>query len=288
MRERRVGVSRGEDGGRDHGAARGGAALEEFLTHGLDDVLACPAPGEAEERALALFTSVVATVPAYRAFLTEHDVDPAAVRTVTDFQALPPLTKDDYLCRHPPAQLCRSGELVSCDMIAVSSGSTGAPTFWPRAVADEFAVATRFEQVFHDSFGADQRTTLAVVCFALGTWVGGMYSASCCRHLAAKGYPITVITPGSNVEEILWVVTALGPQFEQVVLLGYPPYWAPRHHCQSASAVTWRRTRPSRGSTPRGMAPRRVGAGGDRLHRRARKNRYCPGLHRGAGRCAGP
>ncbi len=199
-------------------------ALEQFLTTELDDVLSCPAPGEAEQRALALFTSVAATVPAYRAFLAEHDVDPAAVRTVGDFRALPLLTKDNYLRRHSLAQLCRGGETGSCDMIAVSSGSTGEPTFWPRSVADEFAVATRFEQVFHDSFHADQRTTLAVVCFALGTWVGGMYTASCCRHLAAKGYPITVITPGSDVEEILRVTTALGPQFEQVVLLGYPPF----------------------------------------------------------------
>ena len=53
-------------------------------------------------------------------------------------------------------------------------------------------VAVRFEQVFHDSFEADRRRTLAVVCFALGTWVGGMFTAACCRHLAAKGYPITV------------------------------------------------------------------------------------------------
>lgn len=200
------------------------AALDRFLTTGLGDALSCPAPGEAEQRALALFTSVVATVPAYRTFLAEHDVDPAAVRTVDDFRALPLLTKDNYLRRHPLAQVCRGGELVSCDVVAVSSGSTGEPTFWPRSVADEFAVATRFEQVFHDSFDADQRTTLAVVCFALGTWVGGMYTASCCRHLSAKGYPITVITPGSDVDEILRVITALGPQFEQVVLLGYPPF----------------------------------------------------------------
>ena len=195
-----------------------------FLTTGLDEALTRPAPTEPEQRALALFKSVVATVPAYRAFLADHDVDPAAVRTVADFRTLPLLTKDNYLRRYPLAQLCRGGRLEGCDMIAVSSGSTGEPTFWPRSVADEFTVATRLEQVFHDSFGADQRATLAVVCFALGTWVGGMYTASCCRHLAAKGYPMTVITPGSDVTEILRVVTALGPQFEQVVLLGYPPF----------------------------------------------------------------
>ncbi|MGH3943445.1 MAG: phenylacetate--CoA ligase family protein [Pseudonocardiaceae bacterium] len=212
---------------------------ELFLTTGLDEALARPAPGEPEQRALALFESVVPTVPAYQAFLAEHDVDPAAVRTVDDFTTLPLLTKDNYLRRHPLAQLCRGGKLVGCDMVAVSSGSTGEPTFWPRSVADEFAVATRFEQVFHDSFGADRRATLAVVCFALGTWVGGMYTAGCCRHLAAKGYPITVITPGSNVEEILRVVTALGPQFEQVVLLGYPPFLKGVVDTGRARGVPW-------------------------------------------------
>lgn len=200
------------------------AALDRFLATDLDGALARPLAGEGEQRALQLFTSVAATVPAYRAWLAEHGIEPAVVRTTEHFRALPLLTKDNYLRRYPLGQLCRDGELAACDMIAVSSGSTGEPSFWPRSMADEFAVALRFEQVFHDSFRADERTTLAVVCFALGTWVGGMYTASCCRHLAAKGYPITVITPGSNVEEILRVVTALGPQFEQVVLLGYPPF----------------------------------------------------------------
>lgn len=200
------------------------AALEQFLASGLDDVLARPTAGDAERRALALFASAVATVPAYRAFLAGHGVDPAGVRTFADFRRLPLITKDNYLRRHPLAQRCRGGELVGCDMISVSSGSTGEPTFWPRSVVDELAVATRFEQVFHDSFDAGRRATLAVVCFALGSWVGGMYTASCCRHLAAKGYPITVITPGSDVTEILRVVTAVGQEFEQVVLLGYPPF----------------------------------------------------------------
>jgi len=80
-------------------------------------------------------------------------------------------------------------------MIAVSSGSTGTPAFWPRFVTDELAIAVRFEQVFHDSFHADSRLTLTVVCFALGTWVGGMYTAACCRHLAAKG---TLLFSGDN------------------------------------------------------------------------------------------
>jgi phenylacetate-CoA ligase len=163
-------------------------------------------------------------VPAYRSFLAEHGVEPADIQSSADFKRLPPTTKQTYQLRYPLAELCRDGRLENCDFIAASSGSTGKPTFWPRFISDELEIAARFEQTFHDSFRADERRTLAVVCFSLGTWVGGMFTASCCRYLAAKGYPITVITPGNNREDIYRVVTQLGGDFEQVVLLGYPPF----------------------------------------------------------------
>jgi phenylacetate-CoA ligase len=210
--------------------------LEAFTSTPLDRLLA---PVAAEPRVIELFGSVAGSVPAYRAFLAEHGIDPAAVASIEDFRSLPLLTKDNYLRRHELPALCRDGELSGCDMIAVSSGSTGEPTFWPRSQADEFAVATRFEQVFHDSFDADRGRTLAVVCFALGTWVGGMFTASCCRHLAAKGYPITLVTPGNDVAEILRVVTALAPAFDRVVLLGYPPFLKGVIDAGRAGGVSW-------------------------------------------------
>lgn len=179
---------------------------------------------QSEQEALALFHQVAENVPAYRAFLKEHAIRPDTVQTMEDFRRLPCVTKENYIQRYPLADLCRNGQLDACDMVAVSSGSTGKPTFWPRFQTDELEIAWRFEQVFHDSFRADERRTLAVVCFALGTWVGGMYTAACCRHLATKGYPITVITPGNNREEIFRVVQDLGGVFDQVVLLGYPPF----------------------------------------------------------------
>ena len=109
-------------------------------------------------------------------------------------------------------------------MLAVSSGSTGEPAIWPRFVSDEIGTAFRFEQVFRDAFAAHEHKTLAVVCFALDSWVGGMYTTACLRHVAAKGYPVTLVTPGNQKLEILRVLRALGPSFEQVVLCGYPPF----------------------------------------------------------------
>lgn len=215
------------------------AALDAFLSTPLDAALSRHREVDPAAGALALFHEVAATVPAYRRFLDEHGVDPAAVRTPADFAALPVITKQNYILRHPVADLCRGGRVEACDMVAVSSGSTGKPTFWPRSVADELPVARRFEQVFHDSFRADARRTLAVVCFALGSWVGGMYTAACCRHLAAKGYPITVVTPGNNKDEIFRVVLDLGPAFDQVVLLGYPPFLKDVIDTGRARGIDW-------------------------------------------------
>ncbi len=219
------------------------AAMQQFLSTPLDERLGHAADVPPEETVLALFRAVVATVPAYRAFLAEQGIPPDTVRTFADFQRLPLLTKENYLKRHPLPALCREGRLDSCDLIAVSSGSTGEPTLWPRFVTDELPIATRFEQVFHDSFHADTHRTLAVVCFPLGTWVGGIYTANCCRHLAVKGYPITVVTPGNNKEEILRVVQALGPAFEQTVLLGYPPFLKDVIDTGRARGVAWDRYR---------------------------------------------
>ncbi len=214
-------------------------ALAAFTSTPLDDVLDRHLREDARAAAVALFHDVVASVPAYPRFLAEQGFDPASVRTFADFLLVPPVTKENYLRRHPLSQLCRGGELSSCDMIAVSSGSTGEPTFWPRFVTDELGVARRFEQILRDSFAAHERRTLAVVCFALGTWVGGMFTASCCRHVAARGYPVTVITPGNNKEEIFRVLSRLGPSFEQVVLLGYPPFIKDVVDTGIARGVAW-------------------------------------------------
>ncbi|MFK0735437.1 MAG: phenylacetate--CoA ligase family protein [Gloeotrichia echinulata HAB0833] len=196
----------------------------DFLSTPLETLLQKHLHTPPTSAVLALFHEVAANVPAYKAFLAERKINPQTIQSWEDFEKLPSITKENYISRYKLADLCRHGEISGCDMIAASSGSTGKPTFWPRFFTDELQIATRFEQVFHDSFFADTKRTLAVICFTLGTWVGGMFTTNCCRYLASKGYPITLITPGNNKEEILRVVQELGLNFDQVVLLGYPPF----------------------------------------------------------------
>ena len=205
-------------------ASRALTALERFYRTSLDRELARHLAEPPEQAALGLFRRVLAQVPAYGRFLEETSFDAAGVRGPADFAQLPVATKETYHRRHALADLCWGGELAGCDMLAVSSGSTGEPAVWPRFVSDEVGTAFRFEQVLRDAFRAHERRTLAVVCFALGSWVGGMYTTACLRHVAAKGYPLTLVTPGNDKAEILRVLRALGSSFEQVVLCGYPPF----------------------------------------------------------------
>ncbi|MEV5409917.1 phenylacetate--CoA ligase family protein [Thermopolyspora sp. NPDC052614] len=186
---------------------------------------------------LDLFRRVATTVPAYAAFLREHEIDPAEVTTVERFTRLPLTDKAGYTRRYALPELCRDGAIG--EMIAVSSGSTGEPSFWPRSAADEEAVTARFEQVFRDAFRAHERRTLAVICFALGTWVGGLYTLGCCRRLAERGYRITAVAPGNDKREILRVLPQLAPYFEQVVLLGYPPFLKDVVDAGRAEGLPW-------------------------------------------------
>ena len=211
------------------------AGLGSFLAAGT------ATPPDPRQQVVELFHRVAVSVPAYGAFLREHGVEPGEVRTFADFERLPLMTKENYHRRYPLPDLCRQGRLDGCDMVAVSSGSTGQPTFWPRSVTDELAVAARFEQVFAGSFAAAERTTLAVVCFPLGTWVGGLYTLACARHLAAKGYPITVVAPGNNKAEILRVIPELAAHCDQTVLLGYPPFIKDVIDTGTAAGLDWTR-----------------------------------------------
>lgn len=214
-----------------------------FVTQSLDDHVAAHARRDPAAAAIDLFQRAATRVPAYRAMLTAAGIDPARIRTAEDFRTLPLIDKDGYLRAHPLPDLCWDGSLAGAETIAVSSGSTGVPFYFPRGVRHELEVAWRFEQVFRDSFRAHERSTLAVVCFPLGTWVGGMFTTACLRLLAQKGYRLLVVTPGNQPPEIFRAVLDLGPMYEQVVLLGYPPFLKDVIDGGTIQGIDWSRYR---------------------------------------------
>lgn len=186
-----------------------------------------------------LVRRTITQVPAYQEFLISRSLRPDLIATYEDFARLPLITKENYIRAFPLNERCRSGKLSTAEIYAVSSGSTGQPTIWPRNLQDELVVAYEFERILKWNFNAHERSTLAVVCFALGTWVGGLYTTSICRYLAQKGFPVSVIAPGNNITEILRVIPELGRHYEQVILFGYPPFIKTVLDTGMASGLRW-------------------------------------------------
>ena len=216
-------------------------ARDHFLTTSLDELLAPGETGDGFPAVAGLLRRVAAEVPAYGQILREKAIDLTAIRSPADFAKLPLLDKANYIRRFSQDDLVLGGDRGRCDFYAVSSGSTGEPTFWPRAAADEYPIAARFEQVFRDMFRAHEKRTLAVVCFAMGTWVGGMFTTFCLRALAEKGCRVMIVTPGNKPDEILNNVARLAPDFEQTVLLGYPPFLKEVVDAGRARGLDWGR-----------------------------------------------
>lgn len=175
------------------------------------------------QKALATFKKAATQVPAYQAMLRKHAIDPLGIRTLEDFQKLPYTDKKGYVYNYPLEDLFPARRIPP--MAYASSGSSGTPTFWFRGDEQERAGGDAHERIFRDVFGIKKTdTTLVLVCFSMGVWVAGNYTLAACRHVARKGYRITIITPGIEKEDIVSCLQNLAPHFKNVVIAGYPPF----------------------------------------------------------------
>ncbi len=179
-----------------------------------------------ERRVLQLFHAMAGRVPAYGDFLKKQRVYPARVKTIADFKKVPLISKDNYLRQYPLEQLCWDGKFQERHWdISSTSGSTGEPFYFPRSDAQNLQYAGTAELYLRANFEIHKKTTLYVNCFALGVWIGGLFTYEAIKLLARRGkYRITLINPGLNKIEIIKAVRNLGPQFDQVILGGYPPF----------------------------------------------------------------
>jgi len=177
-----------------------------------------------QKRALQLFRATAEHVPAYKDFLKKHKIRPDKIKTIEDFKRLPIVDKENYLRHYPLDQLTWYGQLSSSQIISFSSGSSGEPFFWPRGQILEAETTLEHELFLTSFFDINEKSTLFINCFSMGMYVAGVITLSSIQHLGQKGYPITITTPGIDMEDIIRVVPNLNKQYEQVVIAGYPPY----------------------------------------------------------------
>jgi hypothetical protein len=73
------------------------------------------------------------------------------------------------------------------------------------------------EAVFRQYYQVDKKPTLVIVALMLGVWVCGEKVSWILRQMAMNNnYPLTIITPGSNAEEIIEIVG----RFSEIIISG--------------------------------------------------------------------
>jgi phenylacetate-CoA ligase len=174
--------------------------------------------------ALQLFHDMSERVPAYKDFLKQNNFNPKQVKTIREFKKIPLIDKENYLRKYPREMLCWDGKFSEANWVmSTTSGSTGRPYYFPRTAHQEQQLALSTELYLRENFKIQDKTTLYIDAFAMGAWIGGLFTYESIKIIADKGYRITIITPGINKQEVLNSVENLGADFDQVIIGCYPP-----------------------------------------------------------------
>jgi phenylacetate-CoA ligase len=176
-----------------------------------------------EENMLRLFHEAALRVPAYNRFLKEHGIRHDSIRTIKDFQNVPLTSKANYLRKYPFQDLFWDGALNSQNIYTATSGSTGKPQYFCRDRSIDWQCSV-IQELFLLQNQGHKESTLVIVCFGMGIWIGGLITFEAYRMLGDRGYPISVITPGINKAEIFRALKILSPKYERTILCGYPPF----------------------------------------------------------------
>ena len=180
---------------------------------------------QGKKKALKRFQTVARRVPAYKELLQKHGVDPSEVTSIEDYRKLPILDKKNYLKQYELEELCLDGKLSDKYLIDRSSGYSGTSFFWPRLAEEDRDYPTYMKLAYEQFYGIDKKSTLMIITLGLGSWVGGEKISWATREIALQGdNPFTVVTPGLNLDEILEIVQYFKDKYQQIVLVGYPPF----------------------------------------------------------------
>lgn len=177
------------------------------------------------KKVLKRFHEISERVPAYQKFLKENNINPESIRTMEDFKKLPIIDKKNYLSKYPIEELCLDGKLSDKYLIDRSSGYSGTSFFWPRLPAEDKDYPAYMKLAYEQFYQIDKKSTLMIITLALGTWVGGEKISWATREIAMRGKnPFTVITPGPRIDEIIEIVKYFKEKYDQIVIVGYPPF----------------------------------------------------------------
>lgn len=178
-----------------------------------------------ERKMLEWFRAAAKRVPAYRDFLKKNGINAVKVKTIGDFQKVPPVSKKNYLNKYELCELCWDGVLEKPFVYTATSGSTGEPVYFVRGQRLDWQYSVILERFLRARMGERDGATLVIVCFGMGLWIGGVITYKGFELAAQRNnFPVSVITPGLNKKEIFNALKKLSPKYKYTVLAGYPPF----------------------------------------------------------------
>lgn len=176
------------------------------------------------KRSIDLFQQAAKNIEGYKDFLAQNYIDPQDVKTPRDYVEIPPTNKDNYLKAYPLFDLIWKQDLKRPILFCSTSGSTGEPYYFPRNEDLSWQYSLLIENFLKQ--GQDKNTkTLVVIGFGMGVWIGGIITLRAFEIAGERAKaPISILPTGYNKVEIFKALKKLAPQFDQTLLVGYPPF----------------------------------------------------------------
>lgn len=197
---------------------------------------------QGKKKTLAAFQETAQKVPAYQKFLIEHKVKPEDIKTFEDFQEkVPILDKKSYISKYKLEDRCLR-KLSGMSTVSMSSGSSGNSTFWPRIAQQDAMLPRYFENFYLQNWDIDKKSTLIVVTMALGTWIAGQLVIGATKPITDSGkYPLTLVTPGADVEQVAKVIKGIGADYDQIIIVVYPSLLTPILEAGEKENINWKK-----------------------------------------------
>lgn len=194
-----------------------------------------------EEAIIKLFKYTYSTVPAYKKFITKHNIVSSKINNIKDFSLLPLVTKENYLRKYRYIDLFPEKKFFNATTFSATSGSSGEPFYFPRGEMHDSEYEYIAEIFLKNQFEIDKKKTLAVMGFALGIWIGGIFTYKILNKISEKDYDFTVMPVGTNREQFLSTIKKFGKFYDQVILMGYPPFIKDVLDEAKESGVNWKK-----------------------------------------------
>lgn len=162
-----------------------------------------------EQRVLASFQRAALHIPAYQVLLKEHGTAPSQIRSIADFFAhCPILKKDNTFARFPLDQLCMPGTLHHLASIVTSSGQGGRFAFGFNDRRQTKRIVDLIDLGLEYAFQVSHKRTLLINCLPMG--------------VGFSSNTVTIAETSVREDMVVAVATQLGPNYEQIILLGDP------------------------------------------------------------------